>query len=203
MLIAFIIIILIIIISFTSLQMEFKFIIRDGNNWSFMVVRLLNGLIRVRFNLIIYPGQKKVFFLTRRKTHSTMKIRTSPKEVFQLFKKTTQFYRKNIDYIEYLKPKVKVKEFSLMSKIGIGDAAGTALLAACTLNILNIIICHLRNYYGLPEHRLTVIPLFEEQGFELKADCIIDIKIGYIMFIGIRKAIDKLKGGEKFGRASY
>ena len=153
-------------------QLEINIIIKNGRNFSFLIIRMLK-FFRIRMNLSIRQGETGRIALSLRKTDSDMA------RMAQLRKKYKQQFA-------YIKSKVKVNNFSVRTRIGTGDAATTALASGGSFAAFSLITLHLQKYYHLDRQKLQVVPYFQGPLFDLDLDCIIYFKIGHIMITGFK-----------------
>ena len=107
-------------------QLEFKIIIHDGRSRVF-VISALGGLIHFRYSKTL--NRKNRPFLNVGRKDSPPGKRIFDDGLFGFIKEVMNLPAK-FYYLEYLKDRIRIKEFSLSAQIGTGDAANTAILAA-------------------------------------------------------------------------
>jgi len=190
------------LIFFLTLEIEIKLIVKGGENHSFLILRILKGLIRLRLNLSIHKDKESLFGLTLRKTDSSLSKKTSLEEVFQFIQKSLTKTRNFRGIIQYVISKARVTNFSLIFRFGIEDAAATALLTGLFYILFSVLLQSLRSSHKVSRQKLSVVPVFQGNRFDLDLDCIIAVRIGYIIIAGAKMAIYLIKGGESSGRAS-
>lgn len=184
---------LLILFLLTKTQMEVNVIIKNGKNFSFIIIRLLK-LFRIRLNLSIKQDENGIVSLSLRKTDSDMEKQTSIEQALEIMIKIFRGLRTYKQPIDYMKTKIKVSNFSIRTRVGTGNAAATALASGGFYTVFHLITLHLQNYYHLGKQKLKVIPYFNGPLFDLDFDCIINFKIGHIIITGM-KMIQKNKGG--------
>ena len=182
--------------------LEFKIIIHDGRSRVFFVISALGGLIHFRYKQNFKPGRTGLFSNVGRKDSPPGKKRIFDDGLFGFIKRSYESFRRNSHYLEYLKDRIRIKEFSLSAQIGTGDAANTAILAAGLYTLSCLIFCHIKNTYQAGKRNINVYPLFDKEMFKMEAACIIILRMGHIIIVGMQKITDKIKGGERIARAS-
>lgn len=85
-------------------------------------------------------------------------------------------------------------------RIGLGDAAATALTVGALQGALGLIFAMIQHELHIANERVvwSVVPNFGAKGLDMMLDCIVRINVGYIMItggfnllsVGIRKGVD-------------
>ena len=174
-------------------QLEINIIIKNGKNFSFIIIRILM-ILRIRLNLSIKQDESGEISLSIKKTDSDMEKQTSIEQALEIMIKMFRRLRTYKQAFDYMKTKIIVNNFSVRTRVGTGNAAATALASGGFYTAFHLITLHLQNYYRLGKQKLKVIPYFNGPLFDLDLDCIINFKIGHIIITGI-KIILKSKGG--------
>ncbi len=175
-----------------KIQVEIKIIIRNGQNFSFVIFRLLR-LIRLRMNLSIDQDGKRLISLSLRRTKSGTEKKASVEQAWNYIKKMLNFYTGNIDQINFMKSRVKINNLYIRTRIGTGDASATALSVGGFYAFFSFLIHHLNEYYHFQKWKLDVLPYFQGSLFDLNLDCIINFKIGHIIITGLKMLTKKVK----------
>jgi hypothetical protein len=175
-----------------KIQVEIKVIIKNGQNFSFVIFRLLR-LIRLRMNLSINQDGKGLISLSLRRTELDKEKKASVEQVWNYIKKLLNFYTSNIDQINFMKSKVKINNLYIRTRIGTGDASATALSVGGFYAFFSFLIRHLDEYYHFQKCKLDVLPYFQGSLFDLNLDCIINFKIGNIIITGLKMLTKKVK----------
>lgn len=199
----FVALVLLMLLWILKIEIEFKIIIKNGTNYSFMIVRMLKGLLRLRLNLSLCPDKNKLFTVTIRKTDSSREKSTTLEDALQYIKKAINAYKRNKKSFLYLKSKIKFDNLSVRSRIGTGDAAATALVSGSFYWIFSMTAYHIMTKYSLKKHKILVLPFFKGPLLDLDFDCIINFKLGDIIITGVNILVQKIKGGEKGVGTSY
>ena len=186
----------------TTVRWEIRILIREGENRFFIDVRALAGLIRFRYEPKSQHERAAPVSEDGRGKHSTEKTHAPDEGVLGFIKRGREFYRKNLSYLVYFKDKIRIRDFFLTARIGTGDAAKTAILAASLYTLSCMLFSHLNNVYHAEKRCINVIPLFDRDAFELTAGCIITFRLGHIIIVEMKKFVERIKGGEEIARAS-
>lgn len=183
-------------------QFEFKIIIKNGRNFSFVIIRMLKGLLRFRINISILPSGKRFFYLKVRKTDSSQETDTSAEQVITIILRIIKGLSHYKKHVSYLLSRICLNNFSVRTRVGIGDASGTALVTSGLYVIFAFFTQYLVYRYRLVNHKIVVLPCFEGAVFDMDINCIINIKIGHIMITVFKMALQKIKGGESGGTSN-
>ena len=195
--------ILLVFFLFSTLQLEAKIKLNNKTNYSFFIVHLFGGLIRLRFNFTLALLSRGAISLILRKTDSDLEHQATIEDVVRLMMKNYKTYVKYANQIRYLISKTTIQNFSIDMEIGLGDAAQTALISSSILTVFFSLKGHMKNKFKLKDSQIKLLPNFEGAKFDMVLDCIIDVKLGHIIITGIRMLIHSIKGGEISGRTSY
>ncbi len=91
--------------------------------------------------------------------------------------------------------KVRIKKFEWHTRVGIGDAASTAILCGAIWSAKGGILGLLSNYMRLTVRPvLTVTPNFQQFASQIKLKCIFQIRVGHAIWTGM-KLVKYWKGG--------
>lgn len=111
---------------------------------------------------------------------------------------------KGLDYMELIKyiwNKLNIEKLEFKTKIGSTNPFISAMLYGLVWNIVGTSIGCLSMYKNIDNLDIDVLPAFEENNLDIKFDCIIKIRIVYIINTWI-KLIKLYKGGVKNVRTS-
>ena len=175
-----------------KIQIEVKVIIKDGKNFSFAVLRFM-GLFRLRLNLSIGKNKRGDISLTLRKSDSDLDQKTSLEEAWEMLRRLVPLVGKYKEPLRFLKSKIQFHNFSLLTKIGTGDAAVTSLTIGVFYAFFSLVKRILDQNYHLQNSKLVVLPYFQGLLFDLDLDCIINFRFGHIIITGLKML---LKNGE-------
>lgn len=186
-----------------QVQVETKIIIKNRKNFSFCILRFFRGLLRLRFNLSLGSKTKGPLALVLRKTDSSLETETDAEQAMRLISFMMRQYRKHQIAIAYFNRKIIMSNFSVHSRVGVGDAAATALMTGAFYAVFQGIAQHLTLRYALKNSSMLIRPYFEGSVFDLDLNCIIHIKFGHIMITGFKMLKQNIKGGENNARTSH
>ena len=97
--------------------------------------------------------------------------------------------------IRKLLRKVKIKKFEWHTRVGIGDAASTAILCGAIWSAKGAILGLLSHYMMLTVRPvLTVTPNFQQFASQIQLKCIFQIRVGHAIWTGM-KLLKYWKGG--------
>ncbi len=174
------------------MHIELKIIIKNGRNFSFIIIRFL-GFIRLRMNLSLQINSKGFLSLTLRKTDSGMDNKASFEQFWDSIKDFFQYYGSHVEPFRYFKRKVNFNNFSVHSRIGTGDAASTAMTIGGCYALFSIISSYLYTHYRLQKSKFDILPYFSGPLFDLDLDCIMNFKFGHIIIAGLKLLTKKEK----------
>lgn len=125
------------------------------------------------------------------------------KEMQKIQAKLKRFFQLYFHVLEYLRKNIKINYLLWITKFGTEDAATTAILSGFFWMIKGNLMAIIKNNMQCNEINLNVIPRFDEQIFKTMINCIISIKIGYIIIATIKFGYTFLrKGGVCNGKSS-
>jgi hypothetical protein len=107
-------------------------------------------------------------------------------------------------YIKYFLDKVKFEKLFLTLTIGISDPFLLGITTGVCWSLINIILSILfmnKDIDKVISREINVLPIFNENIFQIHLNCIIKLNLVYIITAYIRILKEK-EGGEDFARAS-
>lgn len=188
---------------FSNLQLKAKIKIDNKTNYSFFIIRLFGGLIRLRFNFTLASLERGAISIILRKTNSDLEHHAKIEDIFHYMVNSYKRYIKYADQFRKLVSKTTIQNLNLDMTIGLDDAAQTALLSGSILTLFNSFRGYVKSKFNLKDSKIRLLPYFEGAEFDMVLDCIINVKLGHIIITGIRMLIQSIKGGEISGRTSY
>lgn len=177
-------IIIILILLFAPMKIKIEYIGSNGKSQLNIFTYYLFGL----FNPEIYPFDKR-----EDKKHGHTSLLNKLKSINRDPKKKKYFH--------YIWDKLIFKSISWETKIGIRDPALLGIVYGFIWNLKSTIIGFLSSKKSIRIISIDVVPIFEEDKLDIRFDCIIKIRMVYIIIIWlwIKKII---KGGDEIVRAS-
>ncbi|MBU5437579.1 DUF2953 domain-containing protein [Tissierella sp. MSJ-40] len=108
------------------------------------------------------------------------------------------------EYIKYFLDKGKIEKLFLTLTIGISDPFLLGITTGVCWSLINIILSILfmnKDIDKVISREINVLPIFNENIFQIHLNCIIKLNLVYIITAYIRILKEK-EGGENFARAS-
>ncbi|EOD01083.1 hypothetical protein L21TH_0846 [Caldisalinibacter kiritimatiensis] len=96
----------------------------------------------------------------------------------------------------YLLEKIKIKKLIWISKIGINDAASTGIVTGFVWALKSLIVSLISKDKTINNCKIDVQPIYSQNQFETYFNCIIKLKLVYIIIAGFIGLKAKFKGGE-------
>ncbi|WP_129596209.1 DUF2953 domain-containing protein [Anaerophilus nitritogenes] len=134
----------------------------------------------------------KPFLKIKKETNKNIGESQEEKSIFtmeemkKIYKQIKYFNRLYNHVIKYLNKKIVIDDFFLEIKFGIGDAAVTGMVAGFLWMIEGQIFTLIKENMNCKEMNIKVCPNFNQQIFKMNLDCIISIKIGYIIIAALK-----------------
>lgn len=126
------------------------------------------------------------------------------KEIQKLQDKFDFFFHTYFHILNYVGEKIVIKQFLWTTKFGVGDAAVTGILSGLFWMLKSYMMTIIKNNMKCRHICLDIEPYFNKEIFKTSLDCIISIKIGYIIIAAIQFGYTFLrKGGRHDGQSSY
>lgn len=98
--------------------------------------------------------------------------------------------------LRYITKRIFIRKLNLKLGMGTGDAAVTGVLYGTVWIIIGSIMTYTESHVKIKEPKIVIVPIFNRVSLSVDFSCIISIKIGHIMNIGIR-AIPALISGNR------
>lgn len=189
----FILVSLFVAIIFTETQIEIKLVIKNGKNYSFIVVRLLKGLVNLRLNLSMESGKHTWLKIIIRKTDTSKDYEKTPKKIINKLVRKITFIKKYKKQINYMLSRINFDKLAINTSISTSDAAVTAMVSGLTMAFMSVLLAYLNNKLYLKNQRILVTPFYQGPIFDLNLDCIIGLKLGHIIVTSIKIGLKKLR----------
>lgn len=196
------IVVLLILISVVTVRIEIRLRIGNGRHESSLMVRTLGGLVRKKIPIATRKGAYGLLPLSMGGLSDQEGTAISFQEIIGLVRDGFIKGQQNVQHFKSFKGKAQVENFEVRARLGTGDAAHTALLCGSLISLLHIALFYLQDKYHLGKKKVDVTPVFDREDFQLYFNCIIAIKLRYIIIARMQKIAEKIKGGEKVVRAS-
>ena len=166
---------------FLSVKFEIKFVYNNGSNKLNISTSYLFSLFKPE----LYPFDKKRYRKLKKNKDSKLIIKNLR-------------YRKLINYIW---DKSVFKQINWSTKIGFTDAALVGIVYGTVWGFKSILISLILRSKEIKSIDIDVIPVFNENQLDIRFNCIIKIRMVYIIIVWIW-FLKLYKGGEEVDRTS-
>lgn len=177
-----------------------------------LIISMAFGIIKYRIELPFLDFVKRmdnfairyrIRFKSGKEIRNQLKFRRaeSMSEFFSKFDDLIDCYYINKNTISYFSKKTHINNFSLNASLGFDDAYITGISCGVLYVVVINFLAFLKRDINLQIQYIKFEPVFNKEVFDLKLNCIIDIKLGHII-IGIKKLIKTSRGSEISG-ATY
>ncbi|PYI54994.1 DUF2953 domain-containing protein [Paenibacillus flagellatus] len=197
----------------SDVQMRFRFTRMEGDDQLWFDIRGLYGFVRFRFAVPVLVWRDGGLHLKSEKVDRKAKellsgqhMNITRDEVELFFRRTRDLLTHTDRLIDWLKgvlARTTCTEISWTTRIGLGDAADTAVTTGIVWGIKTSVLGYLFRYIKLEAKPvLSVQPQFNRMQFSTAAVCTAKIKAGYALYAGILLVfrILRVKGGLKTWR---
>ena len=166
---------------FLSVKFQIKFVYNNGSNKLNISTSYLFSLFKPE----LYPFDKKRYRKLKKNKDSKLIIKNLR-------------YRKLINYIW---DKSVFKQINWSTKIGFTDAALVGIVYGTVWGFKSILISLILRSKEIKSIDIDVIPIFNENQLDIRFNCIIKIRMVYIIIVWIW-FLKLYKGGEEVDRTS-
>ena len=178
----------------SSDKIEFKILLFKG---------LIKFGIEIPFIDIIMSGSKPSIEIKEKIEEGSKEKDIAKNKQVITFKKLLEYIEKGFEFKDilhtstrYLIKKIKIIKVIWRTSVGFENAAITGVLTGGVWSIKGFILSIILNGKKINDIKLNVIPQYDQNIFETYIDCIIKIKLVYIIIAGLNGLEVKLKGGE-------
>jgi|GEM_PF-5867708 len=191
-------IILLILFLFSSIKIKVRLLKDNTCEELIFHIYLFYGLIKYRMEIPFVEILNKTQAITSTEINSDIEISNhetikdqkredfSWDELESIYNQVTLLYRKYKIGIHYINERVVMDEISWYTEVGVGDAAATAITTGFFWAIKSNIIALLIKKLDLKSYHVNVYPFYGSDKFNTSLDCIITLKIGYIIIAGYK-----------------
>ncbi|RKD34542.1 DUF2953 domain-containing protein [Thermohalobacter berrensis] len=188
---------------FIPLNINVKFTKKNNNENLEIKFITLRGLIKIGIEIPFAKTLKKhndYFFhiepkLEGGKNEKNILSLNQMVTLKKIYLKTIKNREIFLEVKNYLLKKISIKKLYWNSKIGLEDAAITGIAIGLLWNFKNILIIFINNNIQSENISYNIIPEFNKKVFETKFDCIIRVKLVYIIiagFIGLKSKVKRV-----------
>ena len=188
--------ILILLISFLSVQFELKYLRKKNNDHISIKISLLRGLLKYTLNIpkINLNSQK-----TALKVEAELEGEKSVPDadihkkysIGYLYQQFMHWYPEIKEYFyagKYLLKRVVPSKIKWQTEIGLSDAAITGMSVGILWAVKSALLSNIYSCFALAPRppEIRILPRFNEKTLVINIDCIFDVKIGYIIITALK-----------------
>lgn len=205
----FIVTILFIAFLFIPVIIQLKILKDNKNDKIVLKVKTFFGLIRYKVEIPIIDlmvkrdGMPSLFSKVEvqkpedGETVESNKSIITIKEMERIMDEAVELTQKYSSVFQYVLDKVRCNQFLWKTELGTGDAAVTGILSGVFLMFQGIVLKFMESNFSFEDTILNFTPQFNRKTFRTTVDCIINMKIGYIIIASIKFSFLYFKkGGE-------
>ena len=124
-------------------------------------------------------------------------------EIYAILNQSLNMYKKYKNIFSYISNKIVINSINWRTEIGLMDAGSTAIVTGLVLFVKVLLINFIVAKYNLSQVHLDLVPYYIDNRFSTSLNCIMKIKIGYIICMGISILIIIIRDGDMGVRTSY
>ncbi|AOY77097.1 DUF2953 domain-containing protein [Clostridium formicaceticum] len=117
-------------------------------------------------------------------------------EIKIIVKRGHYYYKKYWQVLQYIKKRIIIHKVLWKTQVGLEDAADTAIISGLLWGVKANLMTLLKSKVRPQAIHIDVAPYYVCKRFGMIFDCIVTLKIGYIIIAGIKLLSTKIKGGE-------
>ncbi|MBZ4665747.1 DUF2953 domain-containing protein [Mahella sp.] len=192
----------------STIEFEIKIFVNNAENYLFISMRWLKGLVTLRYNISIGVDSKKRWRLLIRKTDNAAAGETPLQKVVELIKRWISSAKGLKAVILYILGRVRIPYIQLHMSVGLYDAAVTAILTGSIQSLVYILFSYAKIRIMIGDADISIKPNYAGDNITVHGDGIVRLRLGHIIIASIKalKIIiaNKIKAVIKNGRtASY
>lgn len=193
----------VLLILFSSIKIKVK-VLKDGSCEEIVLhVYALYGVIKYRIEIPFVEIFNKAHSIAATEINSDIEVSNkeaikdqkrkdfSWEEIESIYNRMRDMYRKYKIGVQYINEKLVMDEISWNTEVGVYDAAATAITTGVFWAVKANIIALLINKMDLKNYYVNVYPLYGADKLNTSLDCIITLKVGYIIIAGFKILINK------------
>lgn len=111
-----------------------------------------------------------------------------PREVHAKIYQVLDLVHDYSDFMRWITRKIRFERFHWVTRIGLMDAPETAIAAGMCWAVQSYIATTLwhKHYHVTSRPQLKVIPMYNQDLFQVDFECIFNVRLGHIIYAGIR-----------------
>ncbi len=181
-----------ILLYFMPIQIKLKIIKRNEDDAIITRMRTLYGLLNLKFELpmldiVFVNGKPALKYRAEVESNKTNKLFKRISKIFTVkdYYKIKKLFHHDAILLNTLKKywfkHIKIRELSIMLKLGIYDATLTALTCGTVWAVVGTSLSIIKANLDLTTKAIEISPVFDKEGFELETSCIINFRLGNII----------------------
>lgn len=181
-----------ILLHFMPIQIKFKVIKKNEDDAILIRLKTLYGLLNLKFELpmldiVFVDGKPALKYRAELESNKTNKLFKRISKIFSAedYSKVKKLIHHDPILIDRLKKYwfkyIKLRELSLIFKLGMYDATMTALTCGIIWSALGTFLSILKSNIDLRTKVLKISPSFDKEEFEMEISCIINFRLGNII----------------------
>ncbi|MDK2903006.1 MAG: hypothetical protein PWQ93_925 [Clostridiales bacterium] len=191
---------------FSTIEFEIKIFVNNVENYLFISMRWLKGLVTLRHNMSIGVDSKKRWRLFMRKTDNAAFGETPLQKVVESIKRRASSAKGLKTVILYILDVMHIPYIQLHMSVGLYDAAVTALLTGSIQSLIYILFDYAKTRIMIGDADINIKPNYAGNNITVHGDGIIRLRLGHIIIASIKALkiiiMDKIKAVIKNGRAA-
>lgn len=196
------------LLCFSTIEFEIKIFVNNAENYLFVSMRWLKGLVTLRYNMSLGVDSKKRWRLLIRKTDNAAAREAPLQKAVESIKRWTSSAKGLKTVILYVLGVVRIPYIQLHMSIGLYDAAVTALLTGSIQSLIYILFSYAKTRIMIGDADINIKPNYAGNNITIRGDGIIRLRLGHIIIASVKALkiiiMDKIKAVIKNGRtASY
>jgi hypothetical protein len=197
-------VLLLVLICFTKLNIVVEYNRQGINDHFVLSFYIWNKRIKYKYEIPkLDAGKKGILFRKikkrgkKEKDVSDKKNKTAYGDIIDKFENFRNIQSKYSNVIRrinrYLKCRLQIKKLDINMSIGLDNASRTAILIGLCWTAMGLLISYLHNKLNLKEKSISIKPDYVGKKFKVDLFCILSVRIGHIIVVGLILLIDIVK----------
>lgn len=170
----------------STVELKMKLSIDNAENYAFVVIRWLGGLINFRYNISLGNDAKKGWNVIFRKTDKGPIKSMSVQQAIALLKHWISLIKDLKPAVLYIMNSVYIPYLSIQMSVGLYNAAVTALLTGGIISFMSILSGYARSRFKIDDIDINISPNYADNSITVRIDGIMRLKISHIIIASIK-----------------
>ncbi len=196
--ISIVLIAILLLVSLSSIKIKIKLLKDNSCEEIIFHFYALYGLIKYRMEIPFVEIMNKSNSVAATEINSDIEITNketvkqhknrefSWRELETIYNKANLMYKRYRMGIRYINKRLVMEDISWTTEVGVSDAAATAITTGVFWAVKSNIVALLIKKMSLKSYHVNVLPYYGADKFNTSLDCIITLKIGYIIIAGLK-----------------